>query len=173
MGKVSIPRTLLVRLGIFIVVTFFTSGCSADMPDDIGQVYIDYGKVLKESGNNITRMGTFLGKNTKNIVECNSDKRYVDKLYSLKKDIEKTLKTMSTIRVPDELLQYHNLHKQALTEYYQMLDFLIKSSTSDDIDEKKKFLDQAGVKVTKANTLGKEAVDSRPAAETILKKYLR
>ncbi|MBL7157319.1 MAG: hypothetical protein ISS92_04040 [Candidatus Omnitrophica bacterium] len=173
MGKISISRTLLVRFWVFIFLVFFTSGCSADIPDDIGQIYIDYGKALRESGNSITRMGVFLGKNTKNIVECSSDEIYIDKLYSLKKDIGKTLKTMSTIKVPDELLQYHNLHKQTLTEYYQMLDFLIKSSTSIDSDEKKKFLDKAAAKVTKANALGKQAKDNMPAAEALIEKYMR
>ena len=115
-------------------------------------------------------MAIFLGANTKNIVESSSDEGYIKKLISMEKDFENTVKMMSEIEVPKEVLKYHDVIKQALVEYLEMLKLLLRSSNAPDDNEKKEFLDKAAFKVKKANELARTANENILTIYAILKE---
>ena len=173
MGRISIPRTLLVKFWVILFVVFFVTGCSAEQSEDIPNIYAKYGELLKKCGNNIQSVAEFLGENTQNIVESSSDEKYVKKMIALRKETEETLKEMLMTKVPDELFEYHNLNKNSLAEYLEMLKLLIKSSTAVNPEDKKLYLDKAALKVQKANELAHEAERIRPSVTSILDKYLK
>lgn len=146
---------------------------TAEPPENIARFYADYGKLLMRCGNNILAIAEFLSENTQNIVECSNDKKYIERLVSLKNDTEEIFNAMSSIKIPDELLEYHSINKEALAEYNSMLQLLIQSSTAANQEDKKIFLDKAAEKVQTANQLAQEAEKIRPTADGILKKYIR
>ncbi len=170
MGRKSISRTLLVNIWLLFFAILFTSGCSANTQDSIGSAYSNYGELLKQTGRRIESMAIFLGANTKNIVESSSDEGYIKKLISMEKDFENTVKMMSEIEVPKEVLKYHDVIKQALVEYLEMLKLLLRSSNAPDDNEKKEFLDKAAFKVKKANELARTANENILTIYAILKE---
>ena len=91
----------------------------------------------------------------------------------LKTQVSEPMERLSTFSVPDEFKSYHELTVQALKSYYEMLDYLIRSSMAINESDKKIFLDKAASKITGANTAAKEAMKLEPAVYDSLRKRLK
>ena len=113
-------------------------------------------------------MAIFLEANTKNIVESSSDTEYVMTLNSMIKEFDNIVGDLSNIEIPKEALKYHDVIKQALAAYLEMLKLLVKSSNADTDGEKKDYLNKAAIKIQEANELADSANKNIKIIESIL-----
>ena len=74
--------------------------------------------------------------------------------------------------MPLTATEYTDLTKQALLEYSELLNNLIKSAKAENAAEKQLYLDSAADSATKANALAGKANEVKPTIEVILKDLL-
>ena len=91
---------------------------------------------------------------------------------SLEKEADAIIASMSTIKVPEDLLLYHDLVKKALEHYRNMLILLSKSSKASGKDEKKEFLDEATAEAVKGKELSSKSEIIKPDIDQLLQKYI-
>jgi len=134
--------------------------------------YHNYGFLLQRYGRHLEQIGIFLESNSKNIVNSSSKSNYIKQLISLEKETDVVIAKMSTIKVPEEVLNYHTLNKQALERYHDMLKLLLKSSAASGEEPRKKFLDKATVEAIEGRKLSSEAEIIKPDINQLLQRYI-
>jgi len=161
----------LVKIWILLFYLLFANNCLADNQAKVA-VYSDYCALLQVYGLYLEDIGIFLENNTKNIIDSSSEDNYIEQLMSLEKEADAIIASMSTIKVPEDLLLYHDLVKKALEHYRNMLILLSKSSKASGKDEKKEFLDEATAEAVKGKELSSKSEIIKPDIDQLLQKYI-